>query len=137
MKTIRQILFLSLSILVFFSCSSNRSDETPSETLVKANEYHQQSLDLREEVMEIEKKLQETGNDYRELNVELKTWDKDIIEVPGMEHSHDDTHRKYHVHNPPKQMTDEEHLNYQKMMYDEILEIRQKMVRISSPEVMG
>jgi hypothetical protein len=78
------------------------------------------------------------GMDYRELNVALKTWDKDIIEVPGMGHSHDDEHqRKYHVHNPPKQFSDEEHLHYQKMMYEEILDIHQRMTRKLTPEVMN
>ncbi len=137
-KRILSLAFLITSMM-WIACSSNRSEnETPSETLIKANEFHQQSLDLREEVMQLEIRLKENEIDYEELKDELKIWDKDIIEVPGMEHSHEDTHqRKYHVHNPPKQFTDEEHFNYQEMMYDEIFEIRQKMVRKLSPEVMG
>ena len=82
-------------------------------------------------------KHQEEEIDYSLLKDALKTWDKDIIEVPGFEHSHDDEHqRKYHVHNPSKPFSDVEHLEYQKMMHEEIVGIHEKMNRLLSKEIM-
>jgi hypothetical protein len=113
-------------------------NQVPSEILGEANVYHQKSLDLREEIMGIEKQLQIEGLEYSGLKEELKIWDKDIIEVTGFEHSDaGEQHRKYHVHNPPKVFSDEEHLAYQKMMYEEILAIHEKFVRIKAPEIMS
>lgn len=81
--------------------------------------------------MELEKTLKEYGVEYDEIKDLLKVWDKDIIEVPGYEHSHDDEHeRKYHVHNPMKEFSDEEHLEYQKVMHQEIVEINAKIQEI-------
>lgn len=105
--------------------------------LEQAYVIHNQSLDLREEIMDLEKKLKEEEIDYSLLKDALKTWDKDIIEVPGFEHSHDDEHqRKYHVHNPSKPFSDVEHLEYQKMMHEEIVGIHEKMNRLLSKEIM-
>ncbi len=132
-------LCFSILISLACSCSSSPKDDQPeSEELVKANEFHQTALDLREELIDVEVKLQEAGITYSDLKEELKIWDKDIIEVPGMEHSHlKENHRRYHVHNPPQQFTDDEHLEYQKMMYNEISEIHHKMVSKLSPEDLG
>lgn len=129
-------LFLVLSISFLISCSSNKSKEITTE-LIEANEYHQKSLDIREELMEVEKQLKAAEIDYSELKDELKIWDKDIIEVPGFEHSHDDEHqRDYHVHNPMKPFNDEEHLNYQKMMFEEISNLAEQIKRKLADEVM-
>jgi hypothetical protein len=137
MNKLINALFLVFSISSLISCSSNKSKEITAE-LIEANEYHQKSLDIREELMGIEKQLKAADIDYSELKDELKIWDKDIIEVPGFEHSHDDEHqRDYHVHNPMKPFNDQEHLDYQKMMYEEILAIHEKFVRIKAPEIMS
>jgi len=106
--------------------------------LIEANEFHQKSLDIREELMEIEKQLKDAGIDYSALKDELKTWDKDIIEVPGFEHSHDDEHeRKYHVHNALKPFQDNEHRDYQKVMYEEIVQIQEQMKILLGADVMS
>lgn len=129
------IIIFSISMLI--ACSSSNSKEITPE-LIEANEYHQKSLDIREELMEIEKQLKDAEIDYSALKDELKIWDKDIIEVPGFEHSHDDEHqRKYHVHNPLKPFSDEEHLSYQKMMYEEILQIHEQMKMSLNADVMS
>jgi hypothetical protein len=129
--------FLTLIVTsLLVACSSNTSREITPE-LTEANEYHQKSLDIREELMEIEKQFKSAEIDYSELKDELKTWDKDIIEVPGFEHSHDDEHqRKYHVHNAMKPFSDEEHLNYQKVMYEEIADLHERMKRSLAIEIM-
>lgn len=121
-----------------FSCSSGKSDKkeiTPE--LIEANEYHQRSLDIREELMQVEKQLKAADIDYTSLKDELKIWDKDIIEVPGFEHSHDDEHqRDYHVHNAMKPFNDKEHLDYQKMMYEEIVNLSEQMKRKLAANLM-
>jgi hypothetical protein len=120
------------------SCSGHKHEHreiTPE--LKEANTIHQSSLDLREEILELEKSLRDSGIDYANLKEELKIWDKDIIEVPGFEHSHDDEHqRKYHVHNPGKPFSDAEHLEYQKVMHDEIIAIHEQMKVLLVPKVM-
>ncbi|MGY6523304.1 MAG: hypothetical protein ACXIUD_16360 [Mongoliitalea sp.] len=116
-------LLLTSSIITFFTiaCSSGKNEEDNSEIYIEANVYHQSSLDAREEIMEIEKLLKEQDVDFSKLKEELKIWDKEIIEVPGFEHSHDDEfQRKYHVHNRMKPFSAEEHLEYQKVMNAEI-----------------
>jgi hypothetical protein len=136
MNKLINALFLVFSISSLISCSSNKSKEITAE-LIEANEYHQKSLDIREELMEIEKQLKAADIDYSELKDELKIWDKDIIEVPGFEHSHDDEHqRDYHVHNPMKPFNDQEHLDYQKMMYEEIGNLSEQMKRKLAEEIM-
>lgn len=136
MNKLRTPLFLVLSISFLISCSANKSKEITPE-LIEANDYHQKSLDIREELMELEKQLKAAEIDYSELKDELKIWDKDIIEVPGFEHSHDDEHqRDYHVHNAMKPFNDKEHLDYQKMMYEEIATLSEKIKRKLAEEVM-
>jgi|GEM_PF-1432657 len=144
MKKVTLIAVLILSVSIFFQCSSgHKHDEreiTPE--LEQANAIHQQSLDIREELMELEKSLRDAEIDYSEVKDLLKIWDKDIIEVPGFEHSHDHDeedggyHRKYHVHNPMKPFSDAEHLEYQKVMHAEILEIQELMQVLLVPKEM-
>lgn len=111
-------IILATSII---ACSSEKKEEDNSGIYAEANVYHQSSLDLREEIMEFEKSLKESEIDYASLKDELKIWDKEIIEVPGFEHSHDDEfQRKYHVHNRMKPFSADEHLAYQKTMNAEI-----------------
>ncbi|ERM82587.1 hypothetical protein P872_04550 [Rhodonellum psychrophilum GCM71 = DSM 17998] len=130
---------LSVFFLILFQLvSCGTKNQEPSEILKEANVFHQKSLDLREEIMGIEKQLQNEGLDYTNLKEELKIWDKDIIEVVGYEHSDaNGYHRKYHIHNPPKPLSEEEQLAYQKMMYEEILAIHEKFARLMAPEVMS
>lgn len=121
MKRISFIYLVAFIAIVSTACSSDKKDEDNTEIYTEANVYHQNSLDMREEIMEIEKILKEQEVDYSHLKEELKIWDKEIIEVPGFEHSHDDEfQRKYHVHNRMKPFTAEEHLEYQKSMNVEI-----------------
>lgn len=115
------IYVVAFAAFLWASCSSDKKDEDNAEIYTEANVYHQNSLDMREEIMEIEKILKEQEVDYSHLKEELKIWDKEIIEVPGFEHSHDDEfQRKYHVHNRMKPFSAEEHLEYQKSMNAEI-----------------
>jgi hypothetical protein len=135
----KNLLFLcSILCLSIIACNSKSSGNgTPNETLTEANQIHQSSLDLREEIMDLEKQLKESQVDYSAVKENLKIWDKDIIEVPGFEHSHDDAHqRKYHVHNAMKPLADSEHLAYQKMMYTEIQQIHEQLQRLLAPDVM-
>jgi DNA-binding transcriptional MerR regulator len=125
--------FIALSVV---SCSQQKEQEGDPAIYAEANEIHQSSLDIREELMEMEKTLKESGIKHDEIKELLKAWDKDIIEVPGYEHSHDDEHqRKYHVHNPMKPFNDEEHLEYQKIMHQEIVDIREKINEILAEKV--
>ncbi|WP_194976673.1 hypothetical protein [Aquiflexum lacus] len=128
--------FLTLfAVSLLVACSSNTSREITPE-LTEANEYLQKSLDIREDLMETEKQLKAAEIDYSELKDELKIWDKDIIEVPGFEHSHDDEHqRAYHVHNAMKPFSDVEHLNYQKVMYEEIADLSERMKKLMENEI--
>lgn len=129
-----------LSAFILFSCNSKSSHEhgeNTDENLISANEILQNSLDIREELLEVEKQLKEANVDYAEIKEELKIWDKDISEVPGFEHSHDDeVQRKYHIHNPMKEFSPEEHKLFQQVMQDEITEISSRMKRLLAPEVM-
>lgn len=126
-------LVLTAIIFSFVSCSEKKDQEGDPALYAEANEIHQSSLDIREEIMELEKALKENDISNEEIKDLLKAWDKDIIEVPGYEHSHDDEEqRKYHVHNPMKPFSDEEHLEYQKLMHKEIVEIREKIHLILS-----
>ncbi|PRY90433.1 hypothetical protein [Mongoliibacter ruber] len=130
----KKVIFSVLSATLFLSvisCSEKKDQEGDPALYAEANEIHQSSLDLREEIMELEKTLKENDIEISEIKDLLKVWDKDIIEVPGYEHSHDDEHqRKYHVHNPMKTFSDEEHLEYQKVMHQEIMDIRNKIHEI-------
>lgn len=141
-RRIAPFLLLTASAL-FTYCSGNKHEHREiTAELKEANEIHQKSLDIREEIMDLEKSLRDAEIDYSEIKEELKIWDKDIIEVPGFEHSHDHDHehegehRKYHVHNPMKPFSDAEHLEYQKIMYQEIQEISEKMKLLLVPKVM-
>ncbi|MCH7412183.1 hypothetical protein MM213_01710 [Belliella sp. R4-6] len=138
-KTINILIF---SAVIFFACNSKSSHDhnhevVEDENLIEANRFHQASLDLREELLAVEKQLKEANIEYSELKEELKIWDKDIIEVPGFEHSHDDeVQRKYHVHNPMKEFSNEEHKAYQQVMHSEILDLHERFTRKLVPEVM-
>jgi hypothetical protein len=137
MKNLYHLLLFSLVASFALSCSGKKEVEGDPKIFEEANGYLQKSLDLREEITGFEKQLKESGTDYSELKEELKTWDKDIIEVPGFEHSHDDEHqREYHVHNPMKPFKDTEHLDYQKVMHAEIAQLHEKFKRLTLPEVM-
>ncbi|MFD2036170.1 hypothetical protein ACFSKL_15310 [Belliella marina] len=133
---------LFIFVAVLFACNTKSSKEhhhaeVEDENLIEANKIHQASLDIREELLEVEKQLKEANIDYTELKDELKIWDKDIIEVPGFEHSHDDEHqRKYHVHNPMKEFSNEEHKAYQEVMHSEIVDLSDRLKRRLVPEVM-
>ena len=136
-KLFKYSFFLLISA-VMISCSGHKHEHreiTPE--LEEANKIHQNSLDLREEIMDFEKNLRASGIEYAELKDDLKIWDKDIIEVPGFEHSHDDEHqRKYHVHNPGKPFSDAEHLEYQKVMHEELAGIHEQIKVLLAPKVM-
>ncbi|MCF1752129.1 hypothetical protein [Mariniradius sediminis] len=151
MEKFKKPFLLLLSAGIMAACSQEKKIEGNPEIYAEANDYHQKSLDLREEILELEKQVKEAGIDYSELKDQLKTWDKDIIEVPGYEHSHDDheghdhehgeaheghKERKYHVHNPSKPFSDAEHLDYQKVLYEEMVLIHGKFKRLLTPEVM-
>jgi hypothetical protein len=137
MKMSSHFLKFGFVLIIFFSCSGNKEVEGDPKVYAEANDYLQKSLDLREEITLFEKQLSDSAIDYSELKEELKTWDKDIIEVPGHEHSHDDEHqRDYHVHNPMKPFKDFEHLEYQKVMHAEIAQLHEKYKRLTVPEVM-
>jgi len=147
MKNTTRISVLFVLSLFYFQCSGHKHEEREiTQELEEANAIHQKSLDIREELMELEKALKEAEIEYTEVKDLLKIWDKDIIEVPGFEHSHDhdddhgDDHgayeRKYHVHNPMKPFSDPEHLEYQKVMHDEILEIQERMRVLLAEKVM-
>jgi len=137
MKNLNHLLLFSFVVSLALSCSGKKEVEGDPKIYGEANAYLQKSLDLREEITGFEKQLKESGTDYSELKEELKTWDKDIIEVPGFEHSHDDEHqREYHVHNPMKPFKDSEHLDYQKVMHAEIAQLHEKFKRLTLPEVM-
>lgn len=129
---------LMIVAICLASCSEKKSDEGDPEVYFQANEVHQNSLDLREEIMDMEKSLKEADIDFSALKDELKIWDKEIIEVPGYEHSHDDGeyHRKYHVHNRMKPFSDQEHLEYQKSMHEEIKELHESFRRLLVEEIM-
>jgi hypothetical protein len=137
---LKLIQYSILSVFILFSCngkSSHEHEEITDENLISANVILQNSLDIREELLEVEKQLKDANIDYVEIKEELKIWDKDISEVPGFEHSHDDeVQRKYHIHNPMKVFSPEEHELFQQAMHDEILEISSKMKRLLSPEIM-
>jgi TolA-binding protein len=149
MKTLRSTIVLLLTLGTIASCGKGDKIEGNPEIFAEANEYHQKSLDLREEILDLEKQVKDSGIDYSELKDQLKTWDKDIIEVPGFEHSHDEheshqhgeshegqKERRYHVHNPSKPFSDAEHLDYQKVLHEEMVNIHDKFKRLLSPEVM-
>lgn len=137
MKNLFHLLLFGLVLTFVISCSGKKEMEGDPKIYAEANDYLQKSLDLREEITGMEKQLKEASVDYAALKEQLKTWDKDIIEVPGFEHSHDDEHeRDYHVHNPMKPFKDSEHLDYQKVMNEEIVQLHEKFKRMTLPEVM-
>ncbi len=135
MRLITPLLFI---LVLSFACNPGTKErEGDPEVYAEANEIHQRSLDLREEITEIEKELKAKQVDYSQEKEALKAWDKDIIEVPGHEHSHEDAHqRDYHVHNPMKEFSDVEHLEYQRVMHNEIIDIHSAMKRRTAPEIM-
>jgi DNA-directed RNA polymerase specialized sigma subunit len=139
-RLIKPLLSLIASALFTFCSGHKHEHREITAELKEANDIHQKSLDIREEIMELEKFLKEAEIDYFEIKEELKRWDKDIIEVPGFEHSHDHDHeaehRKYHVHNPMKPFSDAEHLEYQKIMYQEIEIVSEKMKLLLVPKVL-
>ncbi|WP_193782430.1 hypothetical protein [Nitritalea halalkaliphila] len=117
---------LVLGMVVFlFSCGGGEKEEGGDpEVYAKAFQIFEQSLDIREEMMEMEKEMKKREIDFSSMKDELKIWDREIIEVPGYEHDHDGSYdRKYHVHNPMKPFSDEEHLAFQETMYIEIQKI--------------
>lgn len=135
MKLFTPLLFI---LVLSFACNSGTKErEGDPEIYAEANEVHQRSLDLREEITTIENELKAKQVDYSQEKEQLKTWDKDIIEVPGHEHSDEDGHqRSYHVHNSMKDFSDVEHLEYQRVMHNEIVGIHSAMQRKSVPEIM-
>jgi hypothetical protein len=137
MKNLYRLLIFGFVLVISFSCSRKKEIEGDPKVYAEANGYLQKSLDLREEISGFEKQLKESEIDYSALKEELKTWDKDIIEVPGYEHSHDDEHqRDYHIHNPMKPFKDTEHLDYQKVMHAEIAQLHEKFKLMTLPKVM-
>lgn len=137
MKNLFNLLLFGFIVSFAFSCSGKKEVEGDPKIYAEANDYLQKSLDLREEVSVFEKQLKDAGIDYSDLKEELKAWDKDIIEVPGFEHSHDDEHhRDYHIHNPMKPFKDTEHLDYQKVMHAEIAQLYEKFKVLALPKVM-
>lgn len=137
MKNLFHFVLFGFVISLAVSCSGKKEIEGDPKIYEEANAYLQKSLDLREEITGFEKQLKDSGIDYSTLKEELKTWDKDIIEVPGHEHSHDDEHhRDYHIHNPMKPFKDSEHLDYQKVMHAEIAQLHEQFKRMTLPEVM-
>lgn len=137
MKNLFHLILFGLVLSFSFSCSGKKEVEGDPKIYAEANDYLQKSLDLREEITGIEKQLKESNVDYSDLKEELKIWDRDIIEVPGFEHSHDDEHqRDYHVHNPMKPFKDSEHLDYQKVMHAEMVQLHEKFKLLTLPKSM-
>lgn len=134
------IKYFFLFAVILFSCNSKSShnhEEITDKNLISAHEILENSLDLREELLEVEMQLKEAEIEYSVLKEELKSWDKDISEVPGFEHSHDDEiQRKYHIHNLIKEYSPEEHRIFQELMNEELLLISSQMKRLLAPELM-
>lgn len=128
MKAYFNIIPLSLFGIILISCQPQKSDPT----LIEAQEYHQQAGKIRAN-LDLKLSNAETQVDnikqpiLKEYKRALAEWDEAWIEVPGFEHDHDHDHgeegHEHHHHNDAPNLTPKEHLELQKHLLEEIMEL--------------
>ena len=131
----RNALFICL-VLLFVGCSNSKQ---PDPLLEEANEYHLKAMAVYKEVVEKIEKETIDSTALAQLQDRLKTWDNNLIEVPGFEHTHDHGHDHDHDdhdhdheghdhdHGAPVKVTPEHMRNIQKEFLDSIQVIQKDL----------
>jgi len=136
----KEILISLALIFIFFACGESKQDES----LIKAFELHNESMEVRkstEEKISVLLANQDSAFTAKHsatldsLNSALAAWDEQVIEVPGFEHSHNDHHHDHsghehdheghdhdhsHSHGDEPDLTPKQHLDVQQHLLDEI-----------------
>lgn len=128
MKAYFNIIPMSLFGLILLSCQPQKSDPM----LMEAQEYHEQAGQIRanlgQQLSDAEaKKDSLILTILPEYKQALDEWDEAWVEVPGFEHDHDHDHgeegHEHHHHNTPPNLTPKEHLELQKHLLEEIMQM--------------
>lgn len=134
----KQVLTALLLPLIMLACSH---DKKPDENLQEAFKIHEDAVGLRNQLgNELEKLnaiddslfvLANKGNLDSIANA-LKSWDEQLVEVPGFEEEHDHDHEghDHHHHDEQPDLTSEQHLEVQKHLFEEIQAIEKSVNQI-------
>lgn len=126
MKAYITIISMSLYGIILLSCQSKKYDLL----LIEAQGFHQQAGHIRENLSkrisdaEVESLMRPILQEYKQA---IKEWDEAWVEVPGYEHDHGEEGHDHHHHTVPK-LTAKEHLELQKHLLEEIMELEKSFI---------
>jgi len=115
-----------LSCLLIVLLQGCTGSSKPDPLLEEAFRIHQQSLQTAEDARELLKKLPADDDKVLKIESRLKSWDENLIEVPGFEHDHNHEHH-HHAHSLQVELSPENMLAVQKVLLDSVSVIRKEL----------
>jgi len=124
---LRQLMYsLSVFTLILFVGCSGHSKPDPQ--LEEAFRVHKQALRVEKEARDLLVKIPENNEAKLKIEARLKSWDENLIEVPGFEHDHShDHHGHNHSHGSDVELAPEDMLAVQKVLLDSVTAIRKDL----------
>lgn len=162
MKKIFALFMVAAAFMACGEEASNKQSKEKSETIKEAEVYHEKMLKMLNETLQNlhntieghEKRIELHGDDQERqesvqglkarlekleaLHDEIHEWEHNIVEIPGHAHSHDhDDHGHDHKHDHAQDrvldgLSDEEHLEIQRELYEQVSAFSKRLETISS-----
>lgn len=124
---LRQLIYgLSVfTLILFVSCSGHSK---PDPQLEEAFRIHKEALQVEKEARDLLEKLPEDSDAKSKIEARLRSWDENLIEVPGFEHDHSHDHHGHdHSHGSDVELAPEDMLAVQKVLLDSVTTIREDL----------
>lgn len=132
----KQLFFMVLLVTSMVACG----DKKQHEDLQQAFKLHQDAINIREQIADQITKLVTNQDslfaatyktDLDAISLSLKTWDEQLVEVPGFEEEHDHSGHDHHHHHTETELTPGQHLELQQHLLQEIQTIEARIKEIA------
>ena len=133
-------LFLTLGLITLFVACGDK--KKLSEDLQQAFKLHQEAVNIRNQMADQLAELAANSDslfvktyrkDLDSISRSLKTWDEQLVEVPGFEEEHDHSGHDHH-HDEQPELTPEQHLEVQQYLLQEIRAIEKSINQIKEQQ---
>lgn len=108
--------------LAIFSLGCSKSGQDTH--LQHAAALHQEALQIAEDLEDQLKQTSIPSDSAAVLQAAIEAWEKDLVEVPGFEHTHD--HAGHQHSHEPVQVTPEQMLHLQQEAKDRIEQLKKR-----------
>ena len=112
--------------IVHSGCGPSKIDPK----LQEAFEIHKQSLNIAKKTEAILSKIPSDDGNRLKLELELKEWNENLIEIPGFEHHHHSENCKHHHHRTQLELSPDHMLAIQNELQDSVNSIFQRVLKL-------